>query len=98
MGKRRGRTDITGVVNELTSGESGVVVFASSTGNQYSVEDPAWRDGAFTKAVVEGITGRADYTGQGKITINMLDLIADLYGFKKYCIFLSLCFHLTFDR
>ena len=74
MGKRRGRTDITGGVNELTSVESGVVVFASSTGNQYSVEDPAWKNGAFTRAVVEGITGKADYTGQGKITINLLDL------------------------
>ena len=74
MGKRRGRTDITGVVNELTSAESGVVVFASFTGNQYSVEDPAWKNGAFTKAAVEGITGNADYTGQGKITINLLDL------------------------
>lgn len=74
MGKRRGALDITGIVNELTSAENGAVVFASSTGNQYSVEDPAWKNGAFTKAVVEGISGKADYTGKGKITINMLDL------------------------
>ena len=74
MGKRRGALDITGIVNELTSAESGAVVFASSTGNQYSVEDPTWKNGAFTKALVEGISGKADYTGQGRITINMLDL------------------------
>ena len=74
MGKRRGALDLTGVVNELTSAESGAVVFASSTGNQYSVEDPAWKNGAFTKALVEGISGKADYTGKGRITINMLDL------------------------
>lgn len=74
MGKRRGALDITGIVNELTSAESGAVVFSSSTGNQYSVEDPAWGNGAFTKAVVEGIRGKADYGGKGKITINMLDL------------------------
>ncbi len=74
MGKRRGALDLTGVVNELTSAESGAVVFASSTGNQYSVEDPAWKNGAFTKALVEGIGGKADYTGKGRITINMLDL------------------------
>jgi uncharacterized caspase-like protein len=73
MGKRRGALDLTGVVNELTSAESGAVVFASSTGNQYSVEDPAWKNGAFTKALVEGIGGKADYTGKGRITINMLD-------------------------
>jgi WD40 repeat protein len=74
MGKRRGALDITGIVNELTSAESGAVVFASSTGNQYSIEDPTWKNGAFTKALVEGISGKADYTGKGRITINMLDL------------------------
>jgi hypothetical protein len=74
MGKRRGALDVTGVVNELTTADSGAVVFASSTGNQYSIEDPAWGNGAFTKALVEGITGKADYTGKGRITINMLDL------------------------
>ncbi len=74
MGKRRGALDTTGIVNELASAESGAVVFASSTGNQYSVEDPAWKNGAFTKALVEGIGGKADYSGKGKITVNMLDL------------------------
>jgi len=50
------------------------VVFASSTGKQYSFEDSNWGNGAFTKAAVEGINGKADYTGKGRITINMLDL------------------------
>ena len=50
------------------------MVFASSTGKQYSFENPNWGNGAFTKAVVEGISGKADYTGKGKITIYMLDL------------------------
>ena len=74
MGARAGRPDITGVVNELASAENGAVVFASSTGKQYSFEDPDWGNGAFTKAAVEGINGKADYTGKGRITINMLDL------------------------
>lgn len=74
MGKRRGIADINAVVNELTSAENGVVVFASSTGRQYSLEEPSWGNGAFTKALVEGITGKADYSGRGRITINMLDL------------------------
>ncbi|MCS7215888.1 MAG: caspase family protein [Thermodesulfovibrio sp.] len=72
MGKRA-VTDITGIINELTSAENGVVVFASSTGRQYSLEDPAWENGAFTKALVEGIGGKADLLGKGKITVNMLD-------------------------
>jgi WD40 repeat protein len=74
MGARAVAPDITGVVNELTSAENGAVVFASSTGRQYSFEDSDWGNGAFTKAVVEGINGKADYTGKGRITINMLDL------------------------
>ena len=74
MGARAVAPDITGVVNELASAENGAVVFASSTGRQYSFEDPAWGNGAFTKAAVEGIEGKADYAGKGRITINMLDL------------------------
>lgn len=74
MGARRGMADIAGVVNELASAENGAVVFASSTGRQYALEDAAWGNGAFTRALVEGIGGKADYTGKGKITVNMLDL------------------------
>jgi len=73
MGTRRGSTDITGVVNELASAESGVVVFASSTGKQYSMEDAAWGNGAFTKALVEGLGGKADLIGKGKITVTLLE-------------------------
>ena len=74
MGTRRGVADITEVVNELASAENGAVVFAASTGKQSSLEDPAWGNGAFSKALVEGISGKADYTRKGKITINMLDV------------------------
>jgi len=62
------------VVNELSSAENGIVVFTASTGGQYSLEDPKWQNGAFTKALVEGLDGKADYTGKGSITVNMLDL------------------------
>jgi WD40 repeat protein len=74
MGARAVAPDITAIVNELASAENGAVVFASSTGKQYSFEDSKWGNGAFTMAVVEGINGKADYTGKGRITINMLDL------------------------
>jgi len=73
MGARRGVADINAVVNELASAENGIVVFASSTGRQYSLEDAKWGNGAFTKALVEGLLGKADLLGKGKITINMLD-------------------------
>ena len=89
LGGRRGLADdLNGVINELASAENGAVVFAASTGNQYSLEDAKWNNGAFTKALVEGFTGRADYTGKGKITINMLDLyiserVKELTGGKQ---------------
>jgi uncharacterized caspase-like protein len=74
LGGRRGvGADITGIINELASAENGVVVFSSSTGRQYSLEDPSWGNGAFTKAVVEGINGKADLNSTGRITYKMLD-------------------------
>ncbi len=47
---------------------AGVMVFASSRGDQASLESPAWKHGAFTKAVWEGIAeGKANLdTGAGK--------------------------------
>ncbi len=74
MGTRKALGDVTSIANELSSAENGAVVFASSTGRQFSLERPEWNNGAFTKALVEGLGGRADYTRKGKISINMLDL------------------------
>ncbi len=62
---RRGGTDINAVVSELASASSGAVVFSSSTGNQYSLEKSEWGNGAFTKALVEGLSGKADMQGTG---------------------------------
>ncbi|MES3022135.1 MAG: caspase family protein [Pseudomonadota bacterium] len=73
-GRRAGANDVSAVVNELASAENGVVVFSSSTGRQFSLEDAAWGNGAFTKALVEGVKGAADYQKNGRITHKMLDL------------------------
>jgi WD40 repeat protein len=72
--KSRAVNDVSGVINELASAENGVVVFSSSTGRQLSYEDAAWGNGAFTKALVEGINGAANYQNTGRITHKMLDL------------------------
>jgi uncharacterized caspase-like protein len=72
--RRAATTDIIGFINELASAENGVVVFTSSTGRQYSLEDPEWNNGAFTKALVEGLEGKADLLRQNSITIKTLDL------------------------
>nr|VFJ59607.1 MAG: WD40-like Beta Propeller Repeat [Candidatus Kentron sp. DK] len=74
MGGRRGVADINVIINDLAAAENGVVVFASSSGRQFSYEDPDWGNGAFTKALVEGIGGKANYMKDGRITINQLDL------------------------
>lgn len=77
LGGRRAKsfdTNTNKIVNELVSAENGAVVFTSSTGRQKSYEDEKWGNGAFTKALIEGLTGKADMMKKGKITINMLDL------------------------
>jgi hypothetical protein len=74
MGGRAGfSSDVNGVLNELSSAEYGLVVLASSTGKQFSLEDPSWGNGAFTKALVEGLNGQADLKHRGRITHKMLD-------------------------
>jgi WD40 repeat protein len=73
-GKRRAPSDISAVINELASAENGAVVFSSATGRQYALENSEWGNGAFTKGLVEGMQGMADYRGTGRITVNMLDL------------------------
>ncbi|MEE8444231.1 MAG: caspase family protein, partial [Alphaproteobacteria bacterium] len=66
-------SDIDRIVNDLGSPEHGVIVFASSTGRQVSFESDAWGNGAFTKALVEGLGGRADVFGDDQVTVTTLD-------------------------
>ena len=73
-GTRSLRMDTTAVVNELSSADNGVIVFAAATGRQYAQESPDWGNGAFTKAILEGLHGQADYNKSGRITHKMLDL------------------------
>jgi hypothetical protein len=67
--------DIDKFANELRAAENGVVVFASSTGNQLSQEDDMGKNGAFTEAVVEGLVGRAARPQAHAISIS------DLHGY-----------------
>ncbi len=66
-------TDIASIVNELSSAENGAIVFAASTGKEFALEDEKWGHGAFTKALLEGLGGKADLKGDGRITITSLD-------------------------
>jgi WD40 repeat protein len=66
--------DVSRVVNDLSAPEHGVQVLASSSGRQDSLENPAWGNGAFTKALVEGLAGLADVQPRdGSVTFVKLD-------------------------
>ena len=69
------RVDNTEAIRQLSSDEYGVVIMAASTGREFSLEHPDWQHGAFTQALIEGLEqGRADYSGDGTISLRELDL------------------------
>jgi len=76
---KRRSVDVNVLVNTVSSSENGgIIVFASSTGRQVSVERDDWGNGAFTKAIVEGIElGKADLLGKGFITTSSLDTFVE---------------------
>jgi WD40 repeat protein len=88
---RRSIYDNNEVVNDFLHSERGVVVFAGSTGRQVSMEDPSWGNGAFTKALVEGLGSpgvRARAKDVGPITPALLEFyvaerVKELTGGKQ---------------
>ena len=52
--------------------DSGVMVFASSRGNERSAENVDWGHGAFVRALLDGLDGQADLIADGKINISEL--------------------------
>ena len=63
----------TQFINELLQSSPGMVVLSSSAGYQTSLESPLWGNGAFTKALVEGLRGAADPQHTGRITTGLLE-------------------------
>lgn len=70
----RSPPDLGRLVSDLISADSGLVVFASSSGRQTSQESPEWQNGAFTRALLEGLSGRAATPGRSAVTLTMLEL------------------------
>lgn len=71
----KGAADTAGFVNDLASAENGIVVYASSTGRELSMETASWQNGAFTKALVQGLGEfKADSNGDGVVSLAELDL------------------------
>jgi hypothetical protein len=72
---KRSPVDMNVLLNTIASAENGgIVAFASSKGEETSIESSEWKNGAFTKALVEGVEqGRAAAFGGDAITTSMLD-------------------------
>jgi WD40 repeat protein len=67
--------DINGLINQLINVEKQGVIFTSSTGSQSSRQVPG--NGAFTKAVVEGFSGKAAVQGSSSITVTSLGVYVE---------------------
>jgi uncharacterized caspase-like protein len=72
---KRSPVDMNVLLNTIASSENGgIVAFASSKGAETSIESSAWKNGAFTKALAEGVEqGKAAAFGGDAITTSMLD-------------------------
>ncbi len=66
--------DLNDIVKELVDAEGGVTVMTSSSGKEYSYEQPDWGHGAFTKAILEGLDGEADYNDNEVINLMEMNL------------------------
>jgi WD40 repeat protein len=67
------RRETVRLVNGLSQSEMGVIVFSGSAARQESLESAAWGNGAFTKALLDGLTGLADSRRVGFVTHVGLD-------------------------
>jgi uncharacterized caspase-like protein len=73
--KKRGiGADITAAIKSITAEGTGQVIMTAATGSSSSLENATWGHGAFTKALIEGMEGKADYDHNGVIYIKELDL------------------------
>jgi uncharacterized caspase-like protein len=64
--------DMNRVPNELGDKSLGVILYASAQGRQVSFEHADWGNGAFTKAMLEGLGGAADSKRLGYIESDAL--------------------------
>jgi WD40 repeat protein len=61
------------LARDLLTPDFGVIVMCSSTRSQVSIESEQTKQGYFTKALLEGLRGKADYNKDGIVTSLELD-------------------------
>jgi uncharacterized caspase-like protein len=73
---------LSGIDQDLQNTPNGTVLFLSASGAQPSVESDQWKNGAFTKALVEGIKGKAanpsGYVTWGSLSVYVTSRVKDL--------------------
>jgi WD40 repeat protein len=65
--------DLTRTINELTSAESGIVVFAASSGRGTAQESAELKNGAFSRALIEALSGKAKGDADGALRITAIE-------------------------
>ena len=65
--------DMNRAPNELGDKAKGVLLYASASGRQYSYERAEWGNGAFTRAMLDGLSGKADIDKNGSVETDELD-------------------------
>ena len=68
-----GGVDVIRFANDLAKAENGLVTFASTQGTELAAERAEWGHGAFSLALIEGLSGKADLLHKGAITVSALD-------------------------
>ena len=74
-GAAKDNTDVSGLneaLETLSRKQNGLLTITSSRDDQKSHEHPSWGHGAFTRAILDGLNGRADQNGNKFITLNEL--------------------------
>ncbi len=71
--KAGARLDYTNVLRDALSDEVGLITLSSCMPSEVSYEQDEWHNGAFTKALVEALSGQADHNGDGVVTLAELD-------------------------
>jgi Caspase domain len=72
LASKAGVQDIGKALQQIIDTQSGVTTIASSRANEKSYEDEAWQHGAFTKGILDGLSGKADKDVDGVIRLEEL--------------------------
>jgi tetratricopeptide (TPR) repeat protein len=65
--------DVTGEINKMATSGNGITIISSSSSTEKSWEDESWGNGAFTRAIKDGLQEmKADKDGNGFVTMSEL--------------------------